>query len=160
MMIKSILLAASLFATAAFAQVVSIGSPSPNAVIAAGQPLTVEVFKPNAQSPSTDVALIIAIAPCSNNHCPDPSQQLGSILYTGPFNPIAHPQDASGWKPPYQNFTVTVPEGLQGGEQVVLSVTHFALIGAGPSPFLEQKTVDLTVIGAGHKRAIGGRVMV
>lgn len=82
---------------------------------------------------SEEVALVLSMAACNPSCTADPNYNpanlLGSILYNGPYNPQPHPEDTSGWKPFYQNFSIEVPTGFTSGEQVALIATHLNLVG-------------------------------
>ncbi|KIP06184.1 hypothetical protein PHLGIDRAFT_36040 [Phlebiopsis gigantea 11061_1 CR5-6] len=137
---------------ACLAQNVAISAPPGNSTIFPGEWITVEVDKPNALSPSTEVALVLSIARCPAYGCTspqyDPSSILGNILYNGPYNPQYHPEDPIKGKPQYQNFSVEIPPTLTAGEQVALIGTHLNLIGAGPEPYLQVLFVPLTVVAS------------
>ena len=80
---------------------------------------------------SEEVALVLSMAACPEASCTspqyNPSDILGQILYNGPYDPK---EDASlAWKPPHQNFTVTVPTSFSSGENVALIATHLSLVG-------------------------------
>jgi hypothetical protein len=49
---------------------------------------------------------------------------MGTILYQGPFDPQYHESD----QPPYQNFTVTLPNLIAAGDAQI-NVAHAALVG-------------------------------
>ncbi|KZP29771.1 hypothetical protein FIBSPDRAFT_851375 [Athelia psychrophila] len=121
---------ASLFATVAYAQNIVIAAPVAQSSVTPGESIRVQVNVPDSLSPSTEVAVVIAMIGCTTSpaHCPAPSEQLGNILYNGVYSPTLVGTTK------VQNFTVTVPSGLKAG-QAVLSVSHFNLIGVS-SPFL------------------------
>ncbi|KAH7929595.1 hypothetical protein BV22DRAFT_1002238 [Leucogyrophana mollusca] len=147
---------APLFAAAAFAQNVLITAPHQNQTVGEGSSITVSIERPDFQSSSEEVAVVIALQPCRPKCFP--GEGLGKVLYNGPYNPEVH----SGNTQPYQNFTVQVTPGLMG--YAVLSVTHMALIGvsllwrwwffalklsvlqAGPIAWTEQQNVTLYVL--------------
>ncbi|EKM52099.1 uncharacterized protein PHACADRAFT_165414 [Phanerochaete carnosa HHB-10118-sp] len=136
-------------AATCLAQNIVINIPAANSTVSPGQWVTVEVDKPGAQSPSTEVALVLSMAPCPSVGCTDPSynpsNQLGQILYNGPYNPQYHPETGVG-KPQYQNFSIEVPTSFTSGENIALIATHINLIGAGPEPALQVLFVPLTVV--------------
>ncbi|KAI0918246.1 hypothetical protein AcV7_007045 [Taiwanofungus camphoratus] len=72
------------------------------------------------------------MAGCPNNSCSAPgfniSQNLGDILYNGPYDPQYDNVAPPDHKPPHQNFTVQVPSFHGSGETVTLSVTHLTLV--------------------------------
>ena len=128
-------------AGAAVAQNVAIAHPPDGATMTGGQNFTVQLNKPNSLSPSKDIAVVIGINSCYEGRCPDPSEAIGYVLYSGPFNPTQSNDPAL---PPNQNFTVQIPPSYQGG-QYQLSCAHFSLIGAGPSPNVDYSNVTMTV---------------
>jgi hypothetical protein len=69
---------------------------------------------------------------CQSTPCPGPSEELGNILYTGPFNP-QFPSPPTTQQIPQENYTVQVPS-FPSGATVQLSVTDFTLIGVSSSP--------------------------
>lgn len=81
--------------------------------------------KQDALTGSTEVGIAITLKHCTQNPCEDTSEALGSVLYSGPYNPQFGP--GMGGQP-YQNFTLTIPGGIQSGP-AVLSVAHANLIG-------------------------------
>lgn len=54
----------------------------------------------------------------------DVSQDLGTVLFAGPYAP----QLTDSAKPPNENFTVQVPDSLPLGT-ASLNVAHFSLVG-------------------------------
>ncbi|KAF8804036.1 hypothetical protein BYT27DRAFT_7225492 [Phlegmacium glaucopus] len=130
--------------TASFAQNIAIGFPANGASITPGSTLVVEVDRANTLSSSTEIGVVIAIESCGNRPCLTPGLVLGSILYNGRYHPRFQPS-APRFKPPHQNFTVTIPPALARGAPAQLSVFHVSLIGAGPQPFSETKAVILNV---------------
>ncbi|KII83237.1 hypothetical protein PLICRDRAFT_127414 [Plicaturopsis crispa FD-325 SS-3] len=138
----SALLALPLLAASALAQSIEIGAPPAGTIAARGSTLTIEVDRPNSLTGSQEIALVIALEPCSTG-CRPPSSALGSILYSGAYNPEYSATPADG-KPPHQNFTVQIPSGTQLGTNL-LTVTHFSLVGAGPYPLLEYRNITLAI---------------
>jgi len=140
---RSLLLSA-LLATTALAQRVQIGYPADQSTIRAGTNITVEVDRPNFQSSAQEVAIVIGIRSCFSGPCLPPTDGIGSVLYSGPYNPqYAIPIVPA--KPPHQNFTVFIPSSVpQGTAQ--LNLAHFSLIGAGLEPFFETTNITLNVV--------------
>jgi hypothetical protein len=87
---------------------------------------------------STEVAIVISIIDCfGDGSCPDPTQELGTILYNGPFNPQFPPAGSRGnpaENEPQQNFTVTIPESF-AGHKALLNVVHLAIVGVRKAYF-------------------------
>ena len=79
-------------------------------------------------SSSQEVAIAIGFWPCNGpcNQSDVNTEVLGDLAYSGPYDPQLR---EAGWKPPYQNFTVTVPSHFVPGSEVSLNVAHFSLIG-------------------------------
>ncbi|KAF8218118.1 hypothetical protein K438DRAFT_1952957 [Mycena galopus ATCC 62051] len=135
----------ALFATAALAQGTDIGAPADGATVKAGSNITVEIDRPDTLTGSTEVAVIIGFESCVElNFCPPPSSLMGTILYNGPFDPEFH-TDVTPGKPPYQNFTVTIPSSAPAGA-AQLNLAHFSLVGASLYPFLETHNITLNVV--------------
>ena len=77
-----------------------------------------------------EVGLVISFLSCTtfkDSICPPPNQQLGSILYNGPYNP-QYPNPNPYHLQPHQNFTVIIPSGASQGKGQ-LAVTSFELRG-------------------------------
>ncbi|KAI1794787.1 hypothetical protein LXA43DRAFT_1091395 [Ganoderma leucocontextum] len=110
----------------AFAQRCQIAAPAEFSTVKLGSNITIELDRPMTLSSSQEVAIAIGFWPC-NGACneTDVTQVMGSVVYTGPYSPQL---TNAGWKPPYQNFTVTVP-------------AHFA----GLMPFLETLNTTLKI---------------
>ncbi|KAI0317628.1 hypothetical protein OF83DRAFT_1120372 [Amylostereum chailletii] len=131
------------FATGALAQTIAIGYPTNGTSISAGTN-TVEVDRPDTLTGSQEIAIVIAIVPCNaDGSCPNPVDRLGTVLYTGSFDP-EFPAFPAPRNVPQQNFTVTIPDSLSG-EKALLSVVHFSLVGASPQPLFEIKDVTVNV---------------
>ncbi|RPD62829.1 hypothetical protein L227DRAFT_562089 [Lentinus tigrinus ALCF2SS1-6] len=130
------------FIASALAQRIAVGAPAEWTNVQPGQNVTVRVDKPNSLSGSQDIAIAIGLWPCGSTACSniDVQEVLGDVVYSGPYTP----QLVSPGLPPFQNFTVTVPEHFQP-QQVSLSVAHFALIGAGSMPFMEVANITLII---------------
>lgn len=114
---------------------------------------------------STEVAIVIGFLSCvglNTPTCPPPSATIGNVLYNGPYDPEFHNNGSLPNKPPYQNFTVTIPASAPAGP-AQLSLTHLSLVGVSPprfrnfepsvlicvqlslSPFLEFRNITLNV---------------
>lgn len=130
-------------AATVLAQGINIAAPAPNSSVYPGQWITVEIDKENFIQSSTEVGLVLSMAPCPTTGCS--ANVLGSILYNGPYNPQPHPEPAGG-KPHYQNFSVPVPTWFSPGETVSLIATRFYLIGAGPVPTYDTRFEPLNIV--------------
>ncbi|KZT18388.1 hypothetical protein NEOLEDRAFT_1143461 [Neolentinus lepideus HHB14362 ss-1] len=128
------------------AQSVAIGYPSAGSTISSSSNFTVEVDRPNSLTGSTEISVIISLRPCTTSSgsivCASPTEEMGTVLYNGGYNPQY--SDTGEEKPPHQNFSVAVPQGLEAG-YALLSVGHVALVGAGNSPMFEVVYVDVQI---------------
>jgi hypothetical protein len=133
-------------AVCAFAQSINIGYPFPNKQIKPGQHLTVQVNRPDTLTGSQEVAIVISLLECpQNSTCPDPSDELGSTLYSGPYNP-QFPTFSTPNDEPQQNFTVIVPSDFVPNRTAQLAVTHLSLVGAGPFGLYQIVNLTLNVV--------------
>ncbi|RDW56680.1 uncharacterized protein DSM5745_06170 [Aspergillus mulundensis] len=107
----------------------------------AGSDVIVQVTRPNSLTGSTELAVAIGLQSCPNSECIEADETLGTVLYHGAFNPVYHEY----YLPPYENFTVSVPEGVSKGKAVV-GVAHVALVGASNWPFLEVLNKTVTIV--------------
>ncbi|KAF8885679.1 hypothetical protein CPB84DRAFT_1788127 [Gymnopilus junonius] len=128
--------------TTVLSQTIAIGYPQDGASVTPGSNITVEVDRPDTLSGSQEVAVVIGINSCRNTTCIPPDEILGSILYDGGYNPQF--TSNAPFKPPHQNFTVTIPSFLAKG-RAQLAVFHVSLIGAGFAPFTEIKNITVNV---------------
>ncbi|TDL16219.1 hypothetical protein BD410DRAFT_795557 [Rickenella mellea] len=122
-------------ALCAFAQNIAISAPTPGQSLFVGQSLMVQVQKGDTLTGSKDLAIAIAIAHCNQDPCEDHSQDLGTVLYTGPYTPQGNALQ-------FQNISVVLPSQFPNGPAVI-SVAHAVLIGAGP--FLGTDVANVTV---------------
>jgi len=129
--------------TAVVAQSANLGAPAEFTEVSAGSNFNVMVSRPDTLTGSLEIALVIALLTCPNNECPGPSEELGTILYNGSFNPQFSTVPGTGSLPPHQNFTLQVPASFSKGD-ASLGVAHFALVGASMGPFLE--TFNSTIV--------------
>ncbi|KAF8688703.1 hypothetical protein AX14_013763 [Amanita brunnescens Koide BX004] len=137
------LLGALLFfvlATLSLAQNTILSYPPQGKVVHPGENLTVVLERPNSLTNSFEVSVVISIVSCAQSPCLPPSDVLGYVMYQGPYKPMYHQPEY----PPHENFTVTIPSGFQKGP-AQLNVAHFALVGAGPYPWLELHNTTLIV---------------
>jgi len=142
--LSSLLLPLALSSVPVLCQNIAIGVPADLTSVHAGSKLNVEVDRPDTLSGSTEVAVVIGVNSCGSTSCPPPADILGTLLYNGPYNPQFAP-DSPPFKPPHQNFTVTIPSNFPKG-RALLAVYHIALIGAGRAPFNEIKNVTLNIL--------------
>ncbi|KAL4865166.1 hypothetical protein BDV12DRAFT_175125 [Aspergillus spectabilis] len=136
---KTFAILASLAATA-LAQNAFVNLPE-GKELQAGDEVTVQVTRPNSLTGSTEFGIAIGLQTCGEGRCIDSNSVLGLPLYTGPFSPIYH----ENYNPPYENFTVTIPETATKGPAVV-AVAHAALVGAANWPFFEVVNTTATIV--------------
>ena len=92
--------------------------------------LTAKALVQDSLTNSQDVSVAIGLLPCAGRApagtCDgiDPTQELGTVLFAGPYTPQAVP----GSTTLVQNYTVTVPSDFPSGP-ALLSVPHFVLVG-------------------------------
>jgi hypothetical protein len=138
------LVATTLMVVSVCAQGAFINLPAPGSDITAGANFTVQIGLPvsfqarilesilfnNPVHPqdnltgSKEIAIVIAIQSCPTGNCLPVSEDMGTILYAGPFNP----QFGSGAFDPYEDFSVQVPASFATG-QAQLGLAHFNLVG-------------------------------
>ncbi|KAI6040412.1 hypothetical protein EDC04DRAFT_1509270 [Pisolithus marmoratus] len=122
------------------AQTIELGYPTDGVVFRAGETFQAQVMLPYSMASCIDVGIALAIDSCPNGLCPQPSTELGSVLYAGPWNPTVL-AEGRGF---YQNFTVQVPAYMTTGS-AIFTLTHLCLLGAGPAPFLEYRNVSISI---------------
>ncbi|KAI1829402.1 hypothetical protein DTO027I6_9617 [Penicillium roqueforti] len=127
------------FAGVSLAQNFIIGLPTAGQNLSKGSNVVIQVKRPNSLTGSTEIAVVIGISSCVSTACRPAGEVMGTILYRGDFDPQYY--EAS--KPPYQNFTITVPNLIPAGNAQI-NIAHAALVGAGASPYLE--TLNRTVV--------------
>jgi len=140
------ILAVLALAASAYAQSVSIAGPTSGQNVNAGQGATVIIQKGDSITPSTEIGVAIALHHCTQSPCEDASQDIGTVLYSGPFSPqrpTGSPGLSSG--APFQSFGVTIPQDFAKGP-AVFTVVHSSLIGAGPFFSNEFKNVTVNVV--------------
>ncbi|KAJ7143723.1 hypothetical protein C8R44DRAFT_864760 [Mycena epipterygia] len=138
----SSLLVSAALAGSALAQSIAIGAPASGTTVTAGSNITVQVVHPlPVPTPgSAEASIIIGFLASSSS-----SNQIGNILYDGPYNPVIHitgPGPAN--KAPFEDFTVTIPATASAGS-AQLSVTHLNLIQPGPQAVVEHVGITLVV---------------
>lgn len=104
------------------------------------------------------VGIALAIDNCNKGVCPQPTDQLGDVLYAGPWKPTPHAPGGF-----YQNFSLQVPAYMSTGP-AIFTLTHLCLLGvrfppfvycwcaeiqgffqAGPVPFLEFRNATVKI---------------
>ncbi|KAF8433022.1 hypothetical protein L210DRAFT_3650093 [Boletus edulis BED1] len=120
-------------------QTIELGTPTNGAVLHQGKNFTAQVIQPESIASCIQVGIALAINSCNNGVCPQPTDQLGNVLYAGPWNPTPH--NPGGF---YQNFTLQVPAFMNTGP-AIFTLTHLCLLGAGPYPFLEFRNATVKI---------------
>ncbi|KAJ3571613.1 hypothetical protein NP233_g3639 [Leucocoprinus birnbaumii] len=126
--------------TSVSAQRSYIRSPTSGTSVSRGQNVVLQLVRPNSIQGSREVGLALSFQTCPDGTCPSPVNQLGTVLYTGAYNPQLHEIPGN----PYENFTLTVPDFdfLPAGKAQFIS-NRLHLIGAGPSAVLETNVVEV-----------------
>ncbi|KAF9241606.1 hypothetical protein BU15DRAFT_34877, partial [Melanogaster broomeanus] len=104
----------ALFASSALAQGITITSPAPGTTVTPGSIITVQIGTNIYVQNIETLSLAIGLQSCPNNGigCFTADQGIGTILYTGPFDPTL----GSEYYGPYQNFNVTIPASTPAGQ--------------------------------------------
>ncbi|KAI9569275.1 hypothetical protein HD554DRAFT_2020670 [Boletus coccyginus] len=123
----------------ALAQTIELGTPTEGTVLHPGQSFTSQIIQPESMASCIQVGIALAMNNCNNGVCPQPTDQLGAVLYAGPWTPTGHAQGGF-----YQNFTLQVPEFMSTG-LAIFTLTHLCLLGGGPYPFLEFRNASVTI---------------
>ncbi|CCL98320.1 uncharacterized protein FIBRA_00314 [Fibroporia radiculosa] len=131
-------------AAVATAQSALISSPTNGAVIASGANFTVQVEEGDYPENLNQVGIVLGLASCQQVDCNayNASQEVGDLLYLGPFNP----QFGSGGPPsgaPFENFSVQVPAGTSGA--YALSLTQLELVGASHMRVYEVSNIVVEI---------------
>ncbi|KAF7368817.1 hypothetical protein MVEN_00206900 [Mycena venus] len=101
----------------------TIGSPAKGTTVKAGSNITVQVNGARVNQSTIEAAVVIGLLSCSPP-CPPPGEQLGKILYNGPYFPFIHLVGIGPFGTRiYQNLTVTIPADTPAGP-AQLSVTQ------------------------------------
>lgn len=125
-----------------FGQTIDIGKPTQGTVLSRGQSFTAQIDRPvsilqhelfvkylpthpleNSIMSCTEVGIALAITNCNNGVCPQPQDQLGNVLYAGPFTPTLQ-----GPGQYYQKFKLQVPQYMSSGP-AIFTLTHLCLLG-------------------------------
>ncbi|EIW81135.1 hypothetical protein CONPUDRAFT_82182 [Coniophora puteana RWD-64-598 SS2] len=132
------------FIASVLSQGVRLSSPTDGQTVSPGQQIVVSVTRPPTLSSSEEVAVVLGLTTCSTSTgCPAPTDGLAHVLYNGPYSP-AYPDPNPAHLQPHQNFTVAIPADMQQGK-AVLSVSHFALLGAALIPWTQFANVTVDV---------------
>ncbi|OCH86250.1 hypothetical protein OBBRIDRAFT_249953 [Obba rivulosa] len=119
-------------AAGAAAQTASFLIPQPGATIAPGSTVTVQVHQDESTSDDVQLGIAIGLATCFSGTCAnyDPAQDgMGTILYSGPFNPQFNSSDPEAGL--QESFTLTFP-GSTGPS--VLSIAQMQAVGVNKIP--------------------------
>ncbi|EMD34595.1 hypothetical protein CERSUDRAFT_116762 [Gelatoporia subvermispora B] len=130
-------------AIGATAQTASFLIPQPNATIAPGSTVTIQIHQDESLSDDVQLGIAIGLATCFSGSCAnyDPSQDgMGTILYNGPFNPQHDPSDPEAGL--QERFNLTFP-GSTGPS--VLSVVQMQAVGAVKVPTFNVADVVIKI---------------
>ncbi|KAJ6555133.1 hypothetical protein DFH09DRAFT_1085082 [Mycena vulgaris] len=132
MKLLSSLLFSSLLAGTVLTQGIAIGAPADGTPVKAGSTVTAQVVHSPIPTPgSIEAAIVIGFLDCSTSPCPATVDQIGDVLYDGPYNPLFHISGSGpAHKAPFENFNITIPASASAGA-TQLTVTHLSLISLG-----------------------------
>ncbi|KAJ3744484.1 hypothetical protein DFH05DRAFT_1557736 [Lentinula detonsa] len=144
--ILSLLSLFALATSAAVAQNAFISAPADMTEVSAGSTFNVTISQPDSNSSWKNVAIVIALLNCNeySSGCLGPTEELGTVLYSGPYNPQFTTEPGTGGLPPHENFTLIVPSDFEKG-QSQLGVALFDLIGALLFPSLQIFNTTIVV---------------
>ncbi|KAG5995443.1 hypothetical protein E4U43_003027 [Claviceps pusilla] len=121
-------------AAVATAQNIYIRRPRPGASLDRAIPFPVIIQTPTNGLTLQEVGLVISLLPCPGDSCPNAGGNIGTVLYSGLFDPQGTPT-------PQQTFNITIPGSFPLGAAELLA-THFVLIGiAGELVYVEDEPV-------------------
>ncbi|KIJ18691.1 hypothetical protein PAXINDRAFT_167254 [Paxillus involutus ATCC 200175] len=131
----------ALFVSAALAQGITIVLPAAGSTVTPGSSITVQIgtdiFIENLET----IGIAIGLQSCpSGSGCGTADQGIGTILYTGLFDPVPGPE----YNGLYQDFTVTIPSSSPAG-QANLAVADFFLVGLSQVPSMAFANASLTI---------------
>ncbi|KAI0315830.1 hypothetical protein OF83DRAFT_320133 [Amylostereum chailletii] len=116
----------------------SIDIDVPAAPLVPGSNVTISLFRPTPNGTTTEVAVTLSVVQCAGSdgtQCPDPSEELGTTLYEGPFHPVLVLTGPGPTNPtPRQSFEVTVPGALRSGTHAQIAAVHLSLVGVSAFP--------------------------
>ncbi|KAG5936801.1 hypothetical protein E4U60_002346 [Claviceps pazoutovae] len=108
------------------AQSINIRKPRQGASLDRGTPIPVTIQALTDGLKLQEVSVVISMAACPGGKCPSVGDNIGMILYAGPFQP-------QGTGKPQETFNITIPNSFPTGPTMLLA-THFLLVGEGGSP--------------------------
>ncbi|KAE9387399.1 hypothetical protein BT96DRAFT_927632 [Gymnopus androsaceus JB14] len=136
---KLLLFLSTLF-LAAFSQRIALFSPPTGTEVSPGQDVTVQLVFGNSLTGVQHLNLVISMLDCAGTACPtDAGSGLETPLFVGNFTPVFQ----SGNLPPYENFTVTIPETLSTGTNMI-TVAHSLLVGVSEMPIVQYTNVTVS----------------
>ncbi|KAG0701675.1 hypothetical protein DFH29DRAFT_925399 [Suillus ampliporus] len=135
------LVATTLMVASACAQNAYINQPAPGSNVTAGANFTVQIGMADSLSSFEEIAIVIAIQSCPTGQCFTVSEDMGTVLYEGPYNP----QFGSEADDLYEDFSVQVPASFATG-QAQLGLAQFSLIGASNQPYLQLTNETVYVV--------------
>ncbi|KAF8549699.1 hypothetical protein OG21DRAFT_1365425, partial [Imleria badia] len=120
-------------------QTIELGAPTARTILKPGQNFTAQIIQPGSIASCIQVGIALAMISCTNGVCPQPADQLGDVLYAGPWTPTPHYPGGS-----YQNFTFQVSPYMSTGP-AIFTLTHLCLLGGGPYPLLEFRNATIMI---------------
>ncbi|CAI7609784.1 unnamed protein product [Penicillium palitans] len=120
----------AIFYGVSLAQNSIIGTPTVGQKLTRDRKTVVQVERPNSLTGSAEIVVVIGISFCVSTVCRSADEAMGTILYRGDFDPQYYEAN----RPPYQNFTVTVPNSIATGNAQI-NIAHVALVGSWSDPY-------------------------
>ncbi|KAH7929626.1 hypothetical protein BV22DRAFT_1029253 [Leucogyrophana mollusca] len=139
MLALKFLLSVALLAASAVGQYLTINSPASGTTVAPGSNITVQLGSGDGPTTVVEVAVVIGVLSCGGN-CVSTNEDIGQVLYQGPFNPQPDPGTATF----DEDFPVQIPASIAAGE-AQLVVALFSLTGAYLYPQLEVLNQNITI---------------
>ncbi|KIJ65470.1 hypothetical protein HYDPIDRAFT_27471 [Hydnomerulius pinastri MD-312] len=139
----STILSVALLVSSAVAQGISINFPTAGTTVTAGSTITVEVGMGDFIENLETIGIAIGLQSCPSpgvGYCSTADQGIGTILYTGPFNPAFGPK----YYNIYQDFNVTIPASTPAG-QANLAAADFFLVGLSQVPNMNFANASLII---------------
>jgi len=144
----SIFISLVLAVSTTLAQHVVIASPIYGTDLPRSGYTTIDLERPFSVVPNLqEIGVVIGLASCSSRHScalTSATDAIGTVLYSGQWNP--QPSDSTPQPASFgQKVNVSIPSSFPVGP-AILSLTHAAIAGQGPSPFFEMSNVTVNVV--------------
>ena len=78
------------------------------------------------------MSLVIGMVACGTSACPDPSKDLGEVLFIGKYEP----QGGFGNLEVFENFTLSVPSDISGSASIQVQHSILTTTAVSTSPII------------------------